>query len=342
MSKRSSLTYQVTQLLSNSYSEGFGRSRHADKKNALANEMPIDTYTKDKIYSQNTYNSTRKTCVSFANFCKVEYGVRYLEQIKPEMFTKFIESGSDSGRKYEANTAATYYSQVKKLEIAFNTRNSTKSEFADKSYKKNITENIQVKIKMPREIHDKIIEKAYHSKTENGLAYETARAIGIRALEITRLRMKDFKFKDGKLESIHINRSKGGRNRDIIIRELNNRQLESILKVYNYFKNRIGENDRLFINKVQSYETTFSRIRDSVSEKKNYSGCGIHSMRKEFAQDYYNREIERRTYQRLVETERETPSRQREIEKEIEKEVKEDLTQILGHNRVDVLSSYLE
>lgn len=341
MSKRPSLTYQVTTILKGAFDEGYGRSRHADKKNALNNNKPIDTYTKDKIYSRNTYNSTRKTCVAFANFCKEEYGVRYLQEIKPEMFEKFIERGSTSGKSYEQNTASAYYSQVKKLENAFSASAGTKVEFANKNYMQHTTENIQIKERMPSDLHDRIIEKAYEQKFENGLAFDSSRALGLRGSEITNLRKEDFKFKDGRLESVHIDRSKGGRNRDISSERLTERQIETVTKVYDHFKDMLQDHDRLFINKTRSYETAFARIRDSITGGEQYKGCGIHSMRKEFAQNYFNRELERRLEDRAADIERD-PERQREIEKEIEKEVKQELTEALGHNRLEVLSSYLE
>ena len=341
MSKRASLTYQVTQILSNSFRDGFGRSRHADKRNALENNMNIDAYTKDKIYSQNTYNSTRKTCVAFANFCKENYGVRYLEEIKSDMFSKFIERGNINEKKYEANTAATYYSQVKKLESAFNKEKNTKTEFADNSYKEYITENIQIKLRMLEEIHNKIIEKAYESKETNGLAFHSALSLALRGCEITNLRKEDFKFKNGKLESVHIHRSKGGRNRDVLSKDLTEEQIKIVLRVYDYFKDKLQDHDRLFINKTASYETAFKRIRDIITQDKSYNGCGIHSLRKEFVQKYFNREIEKRTSKRAQEIEKE-PLRQADIKREIELEVKKDLTRILGHNRLEVLANYLD
>lgn len=341
MSKRPSLIYQVTTILKTAFNEGYGRSRHADKENALNNSKPMDTYTKDKIYSRNTYNSTRKTCVAFVNFCKEEYGVRYLQEIKPEMFEKFIERGNTLGKPYEQNTAATYYSQVKKLENAFSVAAGTKVEFANKDYVQHTTGNIQVKERMPSDLHDKIIQKAYENKIENGLAFDNARALGLRGAEIPNLRKEDFKFKDGRLESVHIHRSKGGRNRNISAEKLSEKQIETVTKVYDHFKDMLQDHDRLFINKADSYEMAFSRIRDSITGGEQYKGCGIHSMRKEFAQEYFNRELERRLEDRAADIERD-PERQRDIEKEIENKVKHELTELLGHSRLEVLSSYLK
>ena len=336
MSKRPSITYQVTTVLREAFEEGHGRSRHADKKNALNNRKPIDTYTKDKIYSRNTYNSTKKTCVAYANFCKEEYGIRYLQEIKPEMFDRFIERGSVLGKSYEQNTAAAYFSQTKKLENAFNSLTGGNVKFADKSYKQYVVENVQVKERMPSELHDRIIEKAYEQKIENGLALDSSRALGLRVSEITNLRKEDFKFKDRELQSVHIHRSKGGRKRDILAKGLSEGKIEKILKVYDYFKDKLQDHDRLFTNRASSYETVFRRIRDSIPGGEQYKGCGIHSMRKEFAQEYFDRELEKRLRERKSDIERIL-----ETQKKIEIEIKEELTELLGHSRIEVLKSYL-
>ena len=89
--------------------------------------------------------------------------------------------------------------------------------------------------------------------------------------------------------------------------------------MYDYFKGSRNKNDRLFVNKSGSYQRAFERIRDSISD--NYKHCGIHSMRKEFAKDFYTREVGKGRYI---------------------KEIKRELTQLLGHNRLDVLRHYLK
>lgn len=131
--------------------------------------------------------------------------------------------------------------------------------------------------------------------------------------------MKDFRFyKDGQLKSVYIHCSKGGRHRTIHAAQLADRQRQTAANVYDYFKTHKNKNDRLFINKSGSYQRAFERIRNDISD--GYKYCSIHSMRKEFAKDYFNREM--RKGRKLV-------------------EVKQELTQLLGHNRIDVLRHYL-
>lgn len=323
MSKRPSVVFQTNDVLKQAFHEGFGRSRHADKRNAMFNGKQYDTYTKDKIYSQKTYKATNKTCVAFAKHCRETFGIKYLFEITPEMFRDFISKGDfKTGKPYDHKTAACYYSQVTKLQNAYNRIYDMNLTFADKSYKEFCGECEHKKNQMPREVHDRIIEKCYERKYENGLALDTARSLGLRVREITNIRKEDFKFDDkGNFSEIHIHKSKGGRSRDIYAEDLTGKQIETVIKTYEHFKDTISDHDRLFYNRAESYEKAFTRARDEVSNGEDYTFCGVHSMRKEFVNDYFERKIE---------------------EGESEDQAKKELTEILGHSRISVLDAYLK
>ena len=309
--KRPSLVYQAKEILSPLFNEGFGRSKHNDKKN---------DQDKGLIYSRNTYKNILEKCCTFLSYCKENYGLRFLNQIKPEFFNGFIQNGNN-GAGYNKKTANAYKAAVQKLQDGYNARNKDNCIWIDEGYKSSVnTGTVKSRLQMPREIHDNIINKAYRSKCETGLAFDIARSLGLRVTEITNLRMKDFWFdRAGKLKAVYIHCSKGGRHRVILSRQLTDRQIQTAVKVYDYFRDSRNKNDRLFVNKSGSYQRAFERIRDSVSD--GYKHCGIHSMRKEFAKDFYNREIEKG----------------RNI-----KEIKKELTQLLGHNRLDILRHYLK
>lgn len=323
MSKRQSVVYQATQILKKM--EGFGTKRHADKKNAMNNKQQYDTYTKSKIYSYNTFKHTKNTVIPFVKFCREEYGIKYIAEIRSEYFTEFIKRGSVTGEKFEKNTAATYATHIKKFQNGFNKIYGTNIKFCSDTYKNYVVENKQVKEQMSKIIHDKIIERAYSTSLNNGRALELARNLGLRVGEITNLKKEDFKFKNDKLDKIHIHKSKGGRSRDIQAKSLSIKQCSKALEVYKYYAKDLTLGENIFKNKSKSYEKAFSRCRDWVISKlglkEDYKYCGIHSMRKEFAKDFFHRETE--------ENGRDP------------REVKEELTQVLGHNRLSVLNSYL-
>ncbi|WP_371375286.1 tyrosine-type recombinase/integrase [Sporomusa aerivorans] len=236
-----------------------------------------------------------------------------MNEIKPEYFTGFIKSNG-----YSKQTANAYKSAIQKLQDAYNEKNQGKFNWFEEIKKLKLS-TTKSKLQMPREIHDEIIAKAYERKYETGLAFDIARNLGLRVSEITNLRMNDFWFdKHGRLVTVYIYGSKGGRHRKIQDVQLTEKQIVTVVKAYEHFKKIRGRYDRLFINKAGSYQTAFERIRGSLTD--GYKYCGFHSMRKEFSKDFYAREV----------------AKGRSI-----KDVKKEITQLLGHNRLTVLNSYL-
>lgn len=306
--KRPSLIYQTKEILSPLFDEGFGKSRHSDKQNKSVGNI---------IYSRNSYNSILEKCCTFVKYCKENHGIRYLGEIQPDYFINFIKNGNES-KGYNKNTANAYKTAIQKLQNAYNEKFNENYVWVGQLNEIPL-DTLKNKLQMPRKIHDEIINRAYTIKHELGLAFDLARNLGLRASEITNLKMNDFVFdKQGNLKTVFIYCSKGGRHRSIYINYLTDKQIDTCLKVYSHFKKYKGTNERLFINKSASYQSIFAKIRDEISE--NYKFCGIHSMRKEFAKDYYNREI---------------------AKGKDDKTVKNILTQILGHNRVEILKNYL-
>lgn len=96
-------------------------------------------------------------------------------------------------------------------------------------------------------------------------------------------------------------------------------QIQVVNKVYSYFQDKRNENERFFINKADSYRQAFTNAKNTVTSE--FKQCSIHSLRKEFANDYYRREL---------------------AKNKNEREVKQELTQLLGHNRLEILKAYLK
>lgn len=144
-------------------------------------------------------------CCTFLHYCKVNFGVRNLCDIKSEYFIQFI-----SDNNYKEETAKGYKWAVQKLQNGYNTVYSTNYVWATNIYKENVNKQaIKDRVQMSVGIHNIIIKNAYMSKCTNGLAFDIARALGLRVSEITNLRMNDFKFdKNNNLKEIYIYRSK--------------------------------------------------------------------------------------------------------------------------------------
>lgn len=317
MSKRGSRVpspaYQVSELLKNSFRQGFGRGRHEDKRNAQSEGKHYTHYTKDKIYSGNTYKTIRQKCITVFKFAKSEFKVQYMKDLKPEHFKAFIKKGMSTkqGEPYSKATAESYYSAMCKLQEAYNSQNSTDLNFVDRSFVEHVVVKEKQRERMPATVHDKIIEKAYkadaNGKSDNGRAFDIARAAGLRVSEIANLRMKDFQtdkngnFKDiNRVMNLNVFRSKGGKTTLKPLSKFTPEQVEKIQSIYNHFKEKgLGPMDKLFPNRETSYSQAFARYREQVAPGE-YKQCGVHSMRKEWAKAYYDREITIRPEQEVI------------------------------------------
>jgi integrase len=308
MKKRQSLIYQAKTILTAQFNLGFGRSKHADKQ-YNANE--------NVIYSRNTYKSALQKACTFLKFCKEQLGVRDLAELREDYFTWFVYS-----KGYARNTAAAYKWAVTRLQNGYNAANKTAFRWCNDEYRRfSAAKTEKRRQQMPRELHDKLIAEAYEQSYANGLALDLARALGLRVSEITNLRVGDFRFsQSGRLKAVYIHASKGGRNRVIPAACLSAAQISTVCNVCQHFQDKRGNGDRLFENKTNSYTKAFAKARDIVT--KEYTQCGVHSLRKEFANDFYNREMLKNS--------------------RTAKEIKRELTELLGHSRLDVLRYYIK
>jgi len=363
MSKRGTSTpspaYQVSETLRAALGKGFGRGRHEDKRNAQNEGKHYTTYTKDKIYAGKTYKTDVQKCITVMRFVKSEYGVKYIKDLKPEHFNAFVQRGmiTNPGEPYSKRTAESYAAAIQKLQDSYNALNKTNLTFLDRGYIDHVIIKAPQRYRMPSEVHDKIIAKAYkqdeRGRSDNGRAFDMARAAGLRVSEITRLRMRDFRIgKDGKIKEVVIHRSKGGKTTvkefegkgksyNMAINKFTPQQQEKIQNLYNHYKDKgLKDMDKLFTNRPKSYEQAFYRYRDEIAPGQ-YTQCGIHSMRREWGQGFYERELERR----IAERQQEMGSKYCLTEKDytiIEKSVREDLTELFGHHDPNTILCYLD
>jgi len=363
MSKRGTSTpspaYQVSETLRTALGKGFGRGRHEDKRNAQNEGKHYTYYTKDKLYSWTSYKTDLQKCITVMRFVKSEFGVKYIKDLKPEHFNAFVQKGmiKNPGEPYCKRTAESYAAAIQKLQDSYNSQNGTSLVFADRDYINYVVVKAPQRYRMPSEIHDKIIEKAYKQdekgRSDNGRAFEMARAIGLRDIEIANLRMRDFRTgKDGKIKEVVIHRSKGGKttvkefegkgkSHKVIFNKFTPEQQKKIQILYEHYKDKgLKDMDKLFPNRAKSYQQAFYRYRDEIVPGQ-HNQCNIHSMRREWGQEFYLRELK----ERIAERQQEMGSKYCLTEKDytiIEKSVREDLTELFGHHDPNTILCYLD
>lgn len=96
MSKLGSPAYQVTQVLNSVFTPG--RSRHEDKQRGQA---------EGRIYGIGTIRAYVEQCTRFAKWARMEYGVRDIRELTPEMAREYID------RLAAKERAGGYLGQVK-------------------------------------------------------------------------------------------------------------------------------------------------------------------------------------------------------------------------------------
>jgi len=362
MSKRGTSTpspaYQVSETLKTAFGKGFGRGRHEDKRNAQNEGKHYTHYTKDKLYSGKTYKTDVQKCTTVMRFAKAEFGVKYIKDLKPEHFNAFVQRGmiTKPGEPYSKATAESYHAAVQKLQDCYNSQNGTNFVFADRSYIEHVVKKESQRYRMPSEIHDKIIAKAYQQdeggRSDNGRAFDMARVTGLRVDEIPNLRMRDFRIgKDGKIKEVVIHRSKGGKTTvkefqgkgksyKLSFNKFTLQQQEKIQNLYEHYKDKgLKDMDRLFPNRAKSYQQVYYRYREEIAPGQ-YNQCNIHSMRREWGQEFYEREMQRRIEERQQEMGNNYCLTEKDYTN-IEKGVREDLTELFNHHDPNTMLSYL-
>lgn len=173
-----------------------GEKRHAAKEKAKAEGKDRNYYTKDKIYSDNTYNTYIQYCQRLRAYAeKQDPNIKTLDELQ-KYVEPYLNEKIDNGAS--AWSISSYLAGFNKL---FQTE---KEDYKNlKSYKRNvedITKNRGEK------------ELRYNPKNyENELRF--SRCLGLRASELRSLSLDDIFIRNNKIEEVLVRQGKGGKKR---------------------------------------------------------------------------------------------------------------------------------
>lgn len=141
---------------------------------------------------------------------------------------------------------------------------------------------------MKDEDFDKVMSKISPNSQAN-ISLRLARAFGLRVSEINHIRLKDVDMRHGTLT---IYRSKGGRTRTLYC--YTKQQLNLLIELNEMSQEKgLQKNDRIITIKSDSINKALSRSLDAIygKDKNPYGQCktGVHSLRKAYATERYNR-----------------------------------------------------
>lgn len=269
------LKYQFFQAIE----KGFvpGRSKHADVRK---NEHYF-------VYSYADRNALRDTASDFSKYMK-EQGVKRLVDITPNDVSKYLASKEGM---VSSQTLKTYQSRLTKLG-----RLATEYYHHNLNYHGEIPKHTNPKTKddkirtsaMKDEDFDKVMSKISPNSQAN-ISLRLARSFGLRVSEINHIRVKDVDIRHGTLT---IYKSKGGRTRTLYC--YTKQQLNLLIELNEMGQEKdLQKNDRIITIKSDSINKALSRALDGIygKDKNPYKQCktGVHSLRKAYATERYNR-----------------------------------------------------
>lgn len=258
----------MRQQLINAIDKNFkpGMDKHSIKNEVGSNNT--------RIYSYSDRRNLVKFTSNFSNWIKENHGeVRLATQIKSEHVQEFLNLKAETCSK---STIEQYVSKANKMQNLINAtyNSSNKLVLEIPRTKREVYRDKQMTLE-----HYKILQK---NMSGNGLkALECAKNFGLRVDEISNLRKGDI---DLEKKIIKVIAGKGGRDREVHLKT--KEQLEVAKKLYN---SRLALTERVIPIKSDSINRTLNRAMQKIDIKKEYKKTGIHSIRKLYAQQEYDR-----------------------------------------------------
>jgi site-specific recombinase XerD len=215
------------------------------------------------IFSHNGVKNSITQAKAFANWCKSEYGVKFLNQITPEMGRVFLEHKQAEG--VSPSTLKTYKFSLSKLDSGIQSKFNGTGFYSEdvkgfstgsREYSSRLYSNEQVL---------QIIEGAAGTKFET--AFQVQFALGLRVHELVKMRAEDIKADFVEVVG------KGGLLREIPIQAEFKPLLESLVL-------SVSEGKVFPDITVNGYQKAMYRITDRIGLEPSYK---THEIRKAFA-----------------------------------------------------------
>lgn len=244
---RKSLENQITHNLKNK--TRYGESRHEEKQDLRdKGEYEFGVHT-TFIHSRETFNTYREVGSRYAHWLVEEKGLA--------KYTDFRKIDDDYAREYleyrrDHDNVSIYTLKMER---------SALGKIYDHTIKIDLPERSHEDISRSR---DDVEYDRHFSLEKNSELVDMARACGFRRGDLENARLGDFREKDGHLY-VHIEKSKGGRDRDAPVLRSLEPKIKEILK------------DR----EEQGYSP-----KDKVFEKV-HDAMDVHSFRREYAKELY-------------------------------------------------------
>ena len=261
------LKYQFLNAINNNFAEGM------DKHSIKASGKMDNT----RVFSYSDRKNLIDTASNFSNYMKEHHpDVKMVKDVKGEHIQGFLNIKANN---CSSATLKQYQSRFSKLENIVNKTyncNANYKGFATPSGANN------TKIRnssMSKEDFKKLENSFSNSNSSAKTAIQLTARAGLRVSECTKLQGRDINIEKG---IIHVADGKGGRDRDIPIRQ-EDKQFWSDLKA------SVGDTERVCPVQSDSINKAIQREMEKLELKDKYEDTSIHAIRKMYAQEEYDR-----------------------------------------------------
>lgn len=288
----SSMGYQVTKVLSN-----IATYKMSDKRKR-AEGIPLENARKKLkqegrgrqylyIFTSETMRKYRGICKDFANYCKSEFNIRELKDIKPEMTIEYMNERVDSGDS--PYTLKGVYSAIGKLEKGLHhkgwlPKDKTIRPMKNSDFelpKRSLDNRVSYRLSYTNDEAAKVINAVANKNKKIATLLEGQKELGLRISEVKAIKVKDIDIQAGKAHVIR--RTKGGKHRHIPIPEKYISKLKSIIQ-------NKGKEDSVYGGPGTSKSNIYRVLRNAC-QSVDVENRGTHGFRKVFARNQYAKAI---------------------------------------------------
>lgn len=260
------LKYQFKNAIEKNFKEGMS-------KHSLKNEH---AQRGDKVFSYSDRKNLIDVAANFSNFMRENYKeIKMIRDIRQEHVQSFLNL---KAKTCSDQTLKQYASKFQKLEKLAAKTFDTRIKFSGYITPKSEIRNHYRDVSMSKNDLNKIREGFSNSTSKAKIAIELSARNGLRVSECTKLTARNINL--GKMQ-IEVRGAKGGRDRDIPIREKDREFYENLKSQY-HDDERVCPIQKDSINKALREQMN----RYNISEK--YENTGIHSIRKFYAQERFD------------------------------------------------------
>lgn len=261
------LKYQFLNAINNNFKEGM--DKHSIKSSGQMNNT--------RIFSYADRENLKDVASNFANYMKENHSeIKMVKDVQAKHIQSFLNSKAETCSQ---KTVEQYASKFNKLE---NIVNNTYNTNAD--YKGFVVpaakENTKIRdVAMTRDDFQKLQNGFSNSKSSAREAIQLSAKLGLRVSETVKLQGRDINLKEN---TVHIADGKGGRDRDVPIRSEDKQYFANL-------KASVGETERICPVQSDSINKAVQRCMERVGIAEQYKDTSIHSIRKMYAQEQYDR-----------------------------------------------------